>query len=137
MLQEKRKANLIFDLRKIVAEKLGFKKTDEIDLISLFILFTTKRGTDPALLSDTEQIAEILSEGPKQHILYLIVKGKKEATRVNLRIYTKRAKDLGLALTTDDIQNINARCNGDLDIVVSTLEYMASKKDQINNNFKY
>lgn len=71
----------IFELRKKVALKLGFKKEADVDLIALFIPVKNKRKMEFVLLSDEDDVADVLTDNSKYNIHYKIVKNSNSKTK--------------------------------------------------------
>lgn len=119
--------NTIGDLTLQVSKKLGFTKREDIEKISLFIKFREKDVCNFALLDDNDDIASVLIDNPGMFISYKIIKDKKTPRKNMMKKLKEQVKEKGLDLSDDDIINIHIKTHGNLDYIMSTFAYIASK----------
>lgn len=116
----------IFDLKKIVANKLGILNTNEdVEKISLFILFQCDSSTNFTLLFDNDDIDNAFSLSSNSCFYFDFVKGGKDIRPNFMKNYRKQAKDLGLEITDADIKKIYEKAGGNMDIILTTFSYIS------------
>ena len=118
------KIKTVLDLKQIVVAQLGFKE-DNVNLISLFI---KRDGTDFALLSDNEFIKEILTKNSGFTLNYKILSGTESMNSKILKMLQKHAKEHSIDIPEECIQDIYEKTDGNLNMMLATIKYMASKK---------